>query len=254
MSSKPRLMTCVDCTRGTCDAVWPAQFADGLITLHIIDQILDIDLHRWTPVRGRDMGWHQCTPSSNSTTLESNMGLIDNAIFQREKRRLSNACGGEMWRCHQQGEGVPPAAPTAPPAHHPSRAGPAAAVWRPALAAPGGRHCALVSGGRPRSVARGRQGGWAHSGGKGRSRAAVPPSRPSRAGCPASVLAVPCGAGRWPAGSRQGWPAAGVGASGHALARPAPGGQRGAGGPTPGVGTSGRRVAGGGRTRAGGTA
>ena len=35
---------------------------------------------------------------------------------------------------------VPPAAPTALPAQHPSRAGPAAAVWRPALAAPGGRH------------------------------------------------------------------------------------------------------------------
>ena len=48
-----------------------------------------------------------------------------------------------------------PAAPTAPPAHHPSRAGPAAAVWRPALAAPGGRHWALVSWGRPRAVTRG---------------------------------------------------------------------------------------------------
>ena len=70
-----------------------------------------------------------------------------------------------------------------------------------------------------------------------------PPRSPSRAGCPATVLAVPCGAGRGPAGSRQGGPAAGVGASGPALARPAPGGQRGACGPTPGVGTSGRRVA-----------
>ena len=34
------------------DAVWPAQIADSLIALDIIDQILDIDLHRWTPVRG----------------------------------------------------------------------------------------------------------------------------------------------------------------------------------------------------------
>src|SRR2546430_8896821 len=42
-------------TRWTRDAVWPAQLADGLITLHIIDQILDIDLQRWTPVRGWDM-------------------------------------------------------------------------------------------------------------------------------------------------------------------------------------------------------
>jgi hypothetical protein len=148
---------------------------------------------------------------------------------------------------------VPPAAPTALPAHHPSRAGPAAAVWWPALAAPGGRHCALVSGGRPRSVARGRQGG-APAVAKAVPAPQSPPRRPRRAGSPASVLAVPCGAGRWPAGSRQGGPAAGVGASGPALARPAPGGQRGAGGPPPGVGTSGRRVAGGGRTRAGGTA
>src|SRR5712691_13515307 len=38
-------------------------------------QILDIDLQRWTPVRVRVMGCHQCTPSSNSTTLESNMSL-----------------------------------------------------------------------------------------------------------------------------------------------------------------------------------
>ena len=38
-------------TRGAVDAVWPAQIAYGLITLNIIDQILDIDLHRWTPVR-----------------------------------------------------------------------------------------------------------------------------------------------------------------------------------------------------------
>ena len=39
-------------TRGTCYAVWPAQFADSLITLNIIDQILDIDLQCWTPVMG----------------------------------------------------------------------------------------------------------------------------------------------------------------------------------------------------------
>src|SRR5712692_3817459 len=62
-------------TRWTLDAVWPAQFAYGLITLHIIDQILDIDLHRWTPVRVREMGCHQFTTFSNSTTLESNMSL-----------------------------------------------------------------------------------------------------------------------------------------------------------------------------------
>ena len=69
---------------------------------------------------------------------------------------------------------------------------------------------------------------------------------------PPSPPRSPSRAGRGPAGSRQGWPAAGVGTSGPALARPAPGGQRGTGGPTPGVGTSGRRVAGGdGRGRVG---
>jgi hypothetical protein len=46
-----------------------------------------------------------------------------------------------QWQAHrvlQQAHRVcispPPVAPTAPPAHHPSRAGPAAAVWRPGRA------------------------------------------------------------------------------------------------------------------------
>ena len=59
-------------TRGARHAVWPAQIADGLITLHIIDELLDVDLHGWTPVRDHGMRWRQYTPSSNSTTLESN--------------------------------------------------------------------------------------------------------------------------------------------------------------------------------------
>jgi len=46
----------------------------------------DIDLQQWTPVRVWDMGCHQCTPSSNSTTLESNMS----------PRRRSRALGA--WR------------------------------------------------------------------------------------------------------------------------------------------------------------
>jgi hypothetical protein len=33
------------------DAVWPAQIADSLITWNSIDELLDIALHRWTPVR-----------------------------------------------------------------------------------------------------------------------------------------------------------------------------------------------------------
>ena len=39
-------------TLWTRHAVWPAQLADGLIALHIINETLDIDLQHWTPVRG----------------------------------------------------------------------------------------------------------------------------------------------------------------------------------------------------------
>src|SRR2546422_6928043 len=64
-------------TRGARDALRPAQLADGLITLDIIDEILDVDLHGWTPVRERRMGWHQYTPSSHSTTPESNKSVLE---------------------------------------------------------------------------------------------------------------------------------------------------------------------------------
>ena len=60
-------------TRGAFDAVRPAQLAHCLIALTIIDQILDIDLHCWTPVMGWDTECRQCTTSSNATTPESNM-------------------------------------------------------------------------------------------------------------------------------------------------------------------------------------
>ena len=43
-------------TRGARDAIRPAQLADGLITLDIIDEMLDVDLHGWTPVRDHRMG------------------------------------------------------------------------------------------------------------------------------------------------------------------------------------------------------
>src|SRR4029453_4261893 len=59
-------------TRRTCNAVWPAQLADGLIALHIINETLDIDLHHWAPVRGWELRCHQYRTSSCSTTLESN--------------------------------------------------------------------------------------------------------------------------------------------------------------------------------------
>ena len=45
-------------TRWTCYTMWPMQRADGLIALNRIDQMLDVALHPWTPVRSWDMGWH----------------------------------------------------------------------------------------------------------------------------------------------------------------------------------------------------
>src|SRR5215217_5299671 len=73
-------------TRRTCDAIGPAQLTNGLITLHVIDEMLDVNLHDWTPVRDRKMGWRQYTPSSNATTLES----------KKSDGRLSNRRG---WKC-----------------------------------------------------------------------------------------------------------------------------------------------------------
>src|SRR2546428_7248466 len=58
-------------TRGTHDAAGPAQCTNRLITLHIVDKILDVDLHGGTPVRDRGMGCRQYTPASHATTLES---------------------------------------------------------------------------------------------------------------------------------------------------------------------------------------
>src|SRR5918999_2341281 len=64
-------------TRRALDAIRPSQLTNGLITLHIIDKILDVDLHTGTPVRDRGMGWCQYTPYSNATTLESNMSVFN---------------------------------------------------------------------------------------------------------------------------------------------------------------------------------
>jgi hypothetical protein len=41
-------------TRGALDTIGPAQLANRLIILRIIDEILDVDLHDWTP--GKDHG------------------------------------------------------------------------------------------------------------------------------------------------------------------------------------------------------
>jgi len=66
-------------TRGALDAIGPAQLADGLITLHIIDEMLDVDLHGWTPVSDRGMRCRQYTLASNATTLESKKSVFSNA-------------------------------------------------------------------------------------------------------------------------------------------------------------------------------
>ena len=62
-------------TRGTRDAIGPAQLTNRLITLHIIDETLDVDLHGWTPVRDRGLRGRQYTPPSNATTPESNKSV-----------------------------------------------------------------------------------------------------------------------------------------------------------------------------------
>jgi len=63
-------------TRGVEDTIWPASFADRLITLTIIDEKLEVDLHGWTPVSDRRMGGPPCAPSSHATPPESNKSVI----------------------------------------------------------------------------------------------------------------------------------------------------------------------------------
>jgi hypothetical protein len=74
-------------TRGTLDAVWLSQLAYRLITLNIIDEMLDIDLQHGTPVWDREMGWHQYTPFSNATTPESNMSVQYLTTVSRHRRK-----------------------------------------------------------------------------------------------------------------------------------------------------------------------
>src|ERR1700747_3491674 len=69
-------------TRWTRNTVWPAQLADGLIALHIINETLDIDLHHWAPVRGWELRCHQYRTSSHSTTLEANKSDDENRARQ----------------------------------------------------------------------------------------------------------------------------------------------------------------------------
>src|SRR5262249_14940217 len=62
-------------TRGTPNAIGPAHLTNRLITLHLVDEILDVDLHGRTPVRDRGIGCRQYTPSLHATTLESNKSV-----------------------------------------------------------------------------------------------------------------------------------------------------------------------------------
>jgi hypothetical protein len=59
------------CTSGARDALWPASYVDGLLTLHILDEMLDVDVHSWTPVKGRHMISHPVSTILTSTTLAS---------------------------------------------------------------------------------------------------------------------------------------------------------------------------------------
>src|SRR5437763_10969988 len=59
-------------TRGAHNAVGPAQLADRLITVYIIDEVLNVTLHGWTPLKDRSMRCGQYTPSSTATTPDSN--------------------------------------------------------------------------------------------------------------------------------------------------------------------------------------
>jgi len=66
--SKPSLAGISKACTGEFQHSWQTGSALSLLTSCCLSQrtqILDIDLHRWTPVRGWDMGWPQCTPSSN---------------------------------------------------------------------------------------------------------------------------------------------------------------------------------------------
>src|SRR3989442_15972942 len=86
-------------TRGTHAAVGPAQFTNRLITLHLVDEILDVDLHGGTPVRDRGMGCRQYTPSSHATTLESNKSVLPMFQEVRPISKTRNQLSDKSCRC-----------------------------------------------------------------------------------------------------------------------------------------------------------
>ena len=61
--SKAALDNLLGLTSRELDPVRPGQRADGLLTRTIIDQLLDIARHRWTPGMRWDLGGRQSTTS-----------------------------------------------------------------------------------------------------------------------------------------------------------------------------------------------
>ena len=95
-------------SRGTHGAVGPAQLTNRLITLHIVDEILDVDLHDWTPVRNRGTRCRQCTRSSHPTTLESNMSVSRRCGPDGLSGAWEPAAGEEVVRLHIDGLALQP--------------------------------------------------------------------------------------------------------------------------------------------------
>src|SRR5262249_54412894 len=76
------------------NAIWPAQLADGLIALGIINKILDVDLHGWTPDRGRRMRWRQYIPPH----IPRPRNPIRAPTVSRRTRGGGQRCRDACWR------------------------------------------------------------------------------------------------------------------------------------------------------------
>src|SRR5207302_7407386 len=96
-------------------------FADRLIALHLIDQTRDVDLHCWTPVRGWDIGGHQYTTSSHSTTLESNKSHRKNGNAPLAYWAPPGLVGGPPGSGARRAPGVPAGRQLPPPRPRPAR-------------------------------------------------------------------------------------------------------------------------------------
>jgi hypothetical protein len=77
------------CTSGARDALWPASCADGLLALHILDEMLDVDVHYWTPVKGRHNIHGSVTPYER-TALPDHLPLMPKCgpLYTRGSHRV----------------------------------------------------------------------------------------------------------------------------------------------------------------------